>query len=63
MQDRFITEQFVSEELVNDALLLHKMYGNDALESEAVPMLDRFIIEQLLWKKLNFYLKYQIFCY
>ena len=40
MQDRFIMEQFFSEAVVNDAMLLHTMFMNNALENKVVPLQD-----------------------
>ena len=37
---------------MNDAVLLHTIFMKDALENEAVPMQDRFMMEQLVSKVL-----------
>ena len=48
MQDNCIIEQFVSEAFVNDYVLLHTMFVNDALEIKAVPMQDSFITKKFV---------------
>ena len=50
MQVKFITEQFVSELFLNEAVLFHLICINDALENEAVPLQDRLLTQRSIEK-------------